>query len=204
MWKLNTHDSLVDACVRLWAIADFLVFKELQNEAMRIIDRYLDDKLKEICVNNPADDEMRMPKKHYEVLLAQIFRGIETAYTTYPHAVPCQQILIDFFHAARVIVISTKAFLGVLKNAPRQFSHDLFIAIIDGRESKWVIHEGSWLNLRLKQQGNCTGCQVQVEDHDGSWAVDPSGSTNSLDLALDVDWRCTSCVEKHGFDRVQD
>lgn len=173
--KLNTNDSMVDACVRLWVIADFLVLKELQSEAMTILEKYLDEKLQALCISGPVGDEIFMSDKDYCILLAQLFCGIETAYTTYPHSVPCQQLLVDFFHAARTIVFCTEAFSDVMSNAPRQFSHELLMATIDGRQSKWVRSEELEFRFLQKKDG-CTGCgKLESNDHGSQpWAVDPS------------------------------
>lgn len=200
--KLDTNDSLVDACVRLWVIADFLVLKELQSEAVNILENYCDEKLKAMCAVDRDENRMKIPPPDYKVVLAQLFRGVETAYTQYPHSTPCQQVLISFFYALRARIFGSASFALAVSKAPLQFSHELFLATITGRVSKWTLEKSSEFSHR-KRQGNCTYCNDPTVMHRESYVMDPSTSgVSSNDNALSVSWRCTPCFEQHGFERV--
>lgn len=201
--KANTNDSVPDACVRLWAIADFWVLKELENEALTILDNYCDEKVKAICAMDKYDRPSLTPHD-YDILLVQTFRGVETAYTTYQHSVPCQQVLVSFFHGIRLIVFAKQAFLRVMSEAPPQFSHELFMATIGGRESKWALQTVSAFNL-YRRTGGCTSCKARKRKHPESYVVDPSMSEQYIiDKAHNFLWRCIPCFEKHGFKRVRE
>lgn len=208
--KLNTNDSLVDACVRLWAIADFFVLKELQSEAINILEKYCEEKIKVLNLvdddygelNSVENDSVCVSDEEYDLLLKQLFRGVNTAYKQYPHSVPCQQILISLFHAARYVVFPSSEFSSGVSKAPSQFAQELFMAIIDGRKSKWVTHDDPGFNWEFVAQGRCTGCRMRLDDYRGPWAVDPSSNPEAPEWVLDVDWRCKPCLEKYGFDPV--
>lgn len=204
---IDTNDSLVDACVRLWAIADFLLMKELEKEAVDILKRYCADKAKQMCVMDHAVYETNAmffapDGVSYEALLAQLFCGIETAYSNYPHSVPCQQVLVDFFHRTRAFVFSSRKFHCCLYKASRQFSHELFMATIGGRESEWYIGDSEYNCLERK--GNCTRCNDGIEKHISDWVVDPSMRHGRLrnGWGLNVRWHCIPCSRKTGFGAV--
>lgn len=204
--KLDTNDSLVDACVRLWVIADFLVLEILQNEAVNNLQKYCDEKMKARCVvvrSGDSNSKWTSTFPNYQIFLSQLFRGVETAYTQYPHSVPCQQVLIDFFYAARNVVFGTAGFTQAMSKAPLQFSHELFMATIEGRVSKWGPCEKMSDFRHWKRSGNCTSCEAPAVKDCKSYLVDPTMSGLSVtDRAMDVAWRCTACFEKHGFERV--
>lgn len=183
-------------------MADFLVFKELRDEAVNILRKYCAEKMKAISVFGDEDEHMVTPEDEYAVLLAQLFRGVETAYTRYPHSVPCQQILIDFFHAVRIFAFGTSSFSHLISAAPHQFSHELLLATINGRCSKWVLNNESEYKS-IEPQGKCTGCDQLIKKYRGPWAVDTVMREETLeDWTLGVPWRCVPCFEKHGLDRV--
>lgn len=199
--ELNTNDSVVDACVRLWVIADFFTFKELQDEAVAILEKHCEEQMNVLCVIGERGDNMVIGEQEYQILLAQLFRGIETAYEQYPHSVPCQQVLVSLFHAVRVSVFSDRMFSVAMSKAPHQFSHELLMATIDGRQSKWVLAKHSEF-LYLERNGDCSGCRKKHSDKEiRSWVIDPSGQS-IFDLSINTPWRCISCFEKHGFKPV--
>lgn len=201
---LDTNDSLVDAWVRVWVISDFLVLKELQKEAINGLEKYCDEKVKALF-EMVCDNKHKITRPKFEghkVLLPQLFRGVETAYSQYPHSVPCQQVLVDFFYAVRAIMFRRAEFIRVVSKAPLQFSQELFIATIKGRVSRWTPEKVTDFHY-TSRTGNCTFCKDPSEKHRESWSVDPSLSgVASSDKALSISWRCTPCVEKHGFDCV--
>lgn len=199
--KLDTNDSVADACVRLWAIADFLILKELKDEAIKILETYCDEKMKMICPireNKPFSNS-----RNCDVLLLQLFRGVETAYTQYPHSVPCQQALVNFFHGIRALVFAKQSFFRAMSKAPLQFSHELFMATIGGRESRWTLEKLSDFKSVVRT-GDCTCCKDNLDNHPRSFVVDPSMSELSkAERSHKVRWRCDSCFEKHGFERYR-
>lgn len=194
---------MVDACLRLWVIADFLVLEELQNEAVNILEDYCDEKVKALCSLALNENNMMKPAvPDFGVLLAQLFRGVETAFTQYPHSVPCQQVLISFFHAVRTPVFGRSEFACAVSKAPLQFSHELLGAIVEGRVSKWTPKKLSDFALWVSM-GNCTFCKAPRTLDYTSFSVDPSMSgLSKKDIARSVSWRCTPCLEKHGFKSV--
>jgi hypothetical protein len=187
---------MVDACVRLWVIADFLVFKELQHEAVRILENHCEEKARALCVyeipwsghnSAMADDEL-------DATLEKLFRGVHTAYTQYRHSLPCQKVLIDLFYAIRFSVFQKPNFRGILATAPTQFSHELLMATIGGRKSKWA-----W-NMPMEYQphhqfSHCTMCNKNPEEAD-QWAPDLSIPES---IEINLSWRCIPCLEKYGF-----
>lgn len=202
---MNTNDSVPDACVRLWVIADFLVLKELQNEAVNILERYCDEKLKAICTITRVDNEENDTYHHElpsgKTLLPELFRGVETAYAQHPHSVPCQQVLINFFYAVRATLFCEPSFTHAVSKASPQFSQELLIATIEGRVSKWTpkklskVHDWAF-------KGNCTYCKKPTVERLKSAVMDPSMSgLPETDRVYDIAWRCASCFERHGFER---
>lgn len=190
---------MVDACVRLWVIADFLALKELQNEAVIILEEHCDEKLRALCSVEEDAVHLKMAEEEYDALLTNLFRGVETAYMNSPHSVPCQQVLIDFFHAVRKVLFGDASFIGAMSKAPVQFSHELLMAVISGRASRWTLTKRSEY-FGMKPTGHCTFCDSK-RCH-GSWAVDPSMSELNLqDLVHRVSWRCGACVQEHGLKR---
>lgn len=201
--KADTNDSVPDACVRLWAIADFLVLKELESEAITILDSYCDEKVKAICAI-VEDHKHSLTPHDYDALFMQMFRGVETAYTKYQHSVPCQQVLVSFFHGIGLIVFAKQSFLRAMSTAPPQFSHELFMATFGGRESKWALQTVPEFNL-FKRTGGCTSCKARKRKHPESYVLDPSMSEQyMIDKARSFLWRCNPCFEKHGFKRVRE
>lgn len=202
--KLNTNDSVIDACVRLWVIADFFILEELQDAAVAILEEHCDEKMKVLCVAGDRGKDMFIEiclrENDFEVLLAQLFRGVETAYEKYPHSMPCQQVLVSFFHAVRFFLFADSSFSRSMSKAPHQFSHELLMATIDGRESKWVSAKNSEF-LHLARMGNCTGCNVGGNRQLERWAIDPSGESKQV-WELRTPWRCISCFERHGLKHV--
>ncbi|KAL1862920.1 hypothetical protein Daus18300_008250 [Diaporthe australafricana] len=92
--KVINNDSVIDACVQLWNIADFLMYKELENDALTILTKYCDAKVEALCfVNETKDTKFDIKTSGYEELIAQVFHGIKTAYTQYPHAKPCHEVV---------------------------------------------------------------------------------------------------------------
>lgn len=200
--KLDTNDSVADACVRLWAIADFLILIELKDEAISILENYCDEKVKAICPIR-EDSKLFWNSHDCDVLLLQLFRGVETAYTQYPHSVPCQQVLINFFHGVRALVFGRQSFSRAMSKAPLQFSHELFMATISGRESKWT-HEKLSDFKAVVRTGNCTFCEDSEDEHPRSFLVDPSMSKLAkAERSHKVRWRCNPCFSKHGFERCR-
>lgn len=203
---MNTNHSVPDACVRLWVIADFLVFKELQNEAVNILERYCDEKMKAICTmtrdKNEENDTYSLGLGRCKTIFPELFRGVETAYAQYPHSVPCQQVLINFFYALRAILFCEASFTHAASKAPPQFSQELFIATIEGRVSKWTpkklpkVYDWACKNY-------CTYCKKPANEHLESAMINPSMcGLSETDRVFHLAWCCTPCFQKHGFDRV--
>lgn len=192
--KLNTNDSLVDACVRVWVIADFLVLKELQTEAIKLLEEHFDEKMKVMCVMDANDEPAAdMALLDFNTFLDQTFAGITTAFTTYPHSSPCQDVLVSFFHAIRAAVFGSKDFSLFMAHAPHEFSHELLMATLDGKQSKWV-HDGEGSEYRrLERNDECTGCGCPNDIPQTRWAVNPRFSGSNL-----VFWRCISCHKEKG------
>lgn len=194
-----------DACVRLWVIADFLVFIELQNEAVNILERYCDEKMKAICTmtrDQNEDGTYYLGLSSCKTILPELFRGVETAYAQYPHSVPCQQVLINFIYAVRAILFREPSFTHAASKAPPQFSQELFIATIEGRVSKWTpkklpeVYDWAY-------EDNCTYCKRPADEQLESAMIDPSMSgLSEPDRVFNIAWSCTPCFQKHGFDRV--
>lgn len=197
--KIDTNDSVADACVRLWVIADFLIFKELKNEAVTILQKHCDEKAKLMCVLH--DDGARLfpasKEDDSKFAIQRLFRGVDTAYAQHPHAVPCQKILINFFHGNRAFLFGSSKFHIPMSKAPLQFSHELFMATIGCGTSKSSVEESEF--YRPERAGNCTCCNDDVDKHPGPWAVQPPKGGR----ALKVPWRCIPCFKQHGFDGAQ-
>lgn len=161
---------MADACIRLWVIADFLALKELQDDAVAILQEHCDEKAKLLCL---FECGWRMfsslDSGGYEALLAQMFCGVKTAYTHHPHSVPCQQVLVSFFHNTRAFAFGTKGFYTAMSNAPLQFSHDLFMATIGGGAGMVSAEKSEYRHPQ--QGGNCTGCGIPATTNHLQWEV---------------------------------
>lgn len=200
--ELDTNDSVIDACVRLWVIADFFMLQELKDEAVGILEKHCDEMMKAMCFVGDQRETMAISDHEFDALLAQLFRGVETAYTQFPHSVLCQQVLVSFSHAIRFSVFGTRAFSHLMFKAPLQFSHELFMATLNGRVSKWVSQADSEYDFQFRQ-GSCTGCNQLIGEYRGTWVVDSSMKQESRDhWQLHVPWRCISCFEKYGLGYV--
>lgn len=204
--KVDTNHSIPDACVRLWVIADFLVLKELQDEAVNILEKYCDERVKALCPftchAQKPDGAFTFALRDCTALLPELFRGVEAAYKQHPHSEPCQQVLINFFYAVRATVFGQTSFIHAVSKAPPQFSQELFIATIEGRVSRWTPEKLSGFYY-WQRVGNCTSCNDPANKHSESAFIDPSMSgLSEFDRAVNVSWRCTPCFKKHGFGRV--
>lgn len=202
--KIDTNGSLVDACIRLWAIADFLIMKDLEEKAVALLQKYCDEKVEQLCVVECYGTAMFLAPdgRSYETVLTQLFRGVETAYTKYPHSMPCQQVLVGFFHKTRATVFGSPEFHRCMSKASLKFSHELFMTTIGGRASNWSSNDSEFKTLR--RNGTCTRCNNVFEAQGHGWVVDPSMRHGLFgnDWALTVDWCCISCSQKQGFEDV--
>lgn len=185
--------SLVEKCVRLWAVADFFLFEPLQKDTLALMEDHLDALLRKIltgyhflftleCINS----------------IEQLFCAISAAYTDYPHARPVQKLIVDFAHAGRIKWPFSPKFQELLPRSPQGFTHALLVATINGNASRWT---GNADNFSLiKPYGACTWCRAREAlslDGDDDWAVDPKHMAQHL--VVETQWRCRSCVEQRGF-----
>lgn len=125
----------------------------------------------------------------YQPLIKQTFRGVEAVFTKFPHAECCQSIVIGFVHVFRAVVFGTPAFSLAMSDVPRQSSHELLMATIDGRDSKWTNGNQSEYNY-VGRRRNCTGCNSHV-DNGQDWVMSPSMAEYSTedDLGVNSLWR---------------
>lgn len=92
--------------------------------------------------------------------------GVKAAYDDFPQAKRCQQVLVDFAHAARLQLLREDEFINLVDSVSRDFGHDLLVSIIRGRQSKWVgVSQADYHTFWL--QDSCSGCQISCKDEAG-------------------------------------
>lgn len=182
-------------------MADFLVLEELQDDTVAILQEHCDEKANMLRLFDECGERSFFSSDSggYKALLAQIFRGVKTAYTTHPHSVSCQQVLVGFFHTIRAFAFGTQGFYTAMSNAPLKFSHDLFMATIGGGAGTMTIGNSEYRHPQ--QRHNCTGCGIPAPTLPQHWAVDLSMSkAPAQGCSLSVAWRCIPCCRKNGLD----
>lgn len=183
--------SLVEKCVRLWAVADFFLFEPLQKDTLALMEDHLDAWLRKIL-----SAKQKLKDAECIVIIEQLFSAISAAYIDYPHARPVQKLIVDFVHAGLIRWPFSSKFRELLPRAPQNFSHAFLVATINRNASRWT-GDVKRCN-RIRPSGHCTWCLEELSDWKDDWVIDPE---TMRPLAIETHWRCRSCVEEHGFKR---
>lgn len=125
--KADTDDSMISACARLWAAADYFIIPALMTDVLVMLDEYFENvKLtyRMICGLTSAVQS---------TTLDRLFRGIETAYVEFPHAQPVQQRIVKAVCLTRWMShwsMRPGDFEKRLASTSHDFTHDLLMATL--------------------------------------------------------------------------
>ncbi|KAJ4422586.1 hypothetical protein N0V82_002705 [Gnomoniopsis sp. IMI 355080] len=91
--------AVMTTLVSPWAIADFFLFEALQKDVIEVFENFCESYFEMLISTSCAGVGERYSKK-LEQVCKEISSGVNAAYEEFPHAKPCQKVLVDLIHAA--------------------------------------------------------------------------------------------------------
>lgn len=108
------------AGVILWSLGHFFQLPKLANEALWMMDGWGRRARTTMCVVNS-------PIAYYTDCLEE---GVRAAFEEFPHAKPCQKLLLDLFYDGRLRMFTDPSFRALIDKVPA-FASDMFKAVLD-------------------------------------------------------------------------
>lgn len=123
--KVNGDDDRfwIRGFIQLWAIADFFLLKSMQQDCLEEFQTYLENEML------ATTDLKAQPNFTEDALFEELEQGIAAAYHKYPHAEPCQRLLVHYAFTSRIQSLRQEAFLEIIENE-RDFAHAFFVKFV--------------------------------------------------------------------------
>lgn len=182
------------ACVRLWVAADHFLLTKLQKEALAMLERFCEHQLPAIM-----EGKHLLDSSDAEKLVVEMKMAVQAAYETYPHAGPCQRMLLDFTHTIRLQFLSRPLFCNSgIFDISAKFTRDLFMTTLQGHESKWVGQSAPDYRAWYEHfSDRCDRCHFVLFVKNTVYQ-NPQATKGRVPLR-DIRWRCGDCVKAVGY-----
>lgn len=119
----------ISDCIRLWRLADSLDFEPLRISVRDMIAEDLRGKLQ--VIHSRSDDDDFLSCSASDHVFEDLLNDTWAAYDDYPHALPLQQVFVEFAHAGRDALLRCPKYVQLLRRAPHGFTHALLMAAIE-------------------------------------------------------------------------